>query len=157
MSDIFTYAVFGVIILGIIIVIISFLSINRSGRRISERRQSEEFALRAINATVSEADQTMDDISKMAQKIFDELEDKHQELLFLYNLIEDRKNEETGSSSDTMSTTDAHRKRYENYKNPKLGKIRALYDQGMTEEEIAKTLGIGHGEVKLILSIGKGR
>jgi len=155
-SDIFTYVVFSVIILGIIIVISSYLSINRSGRIISERRQSEEFALRAINATVSEADQIMEDINKMAQKVFDQLEDKHQELLFLYNMIEERKNEEVGTATDTYFT-DGRQKRSENYKNPKLGKIRALYDQGLTEEEIAKTLGLGQGEVKLILSIGKER
>ena len=156
MSDIFTYVVFSIIILGIIIVIFSYLSINRSGRIISERRQSEEFALRAINATVSEADQIMEDINKMAQKVFDQLEDKHQELLFLYNMIEERKNAEVGTVTDTYFT-DARQKRSENYKNPKLGKIRALYDQGLTEEEIAKTLGLGQGEVKLILSIGKER
>ncbi|MDR2648550.1 MAG: hypothetical protein LBB94_02375, partial [Clostridiales bacterium] len=65
-------------------------------------------------------------------------------------------NEEVGPASDIIFS-DTRQKRPDNYKNPKLGKIRALYDQGMTEEEIAKTLGIGQGEVKLILSIGKGR
>jgi len=71
-------------------------------------------------------------------------------------MIEERKNEEAGSASDLIFN-DTRPKRSDSYKNPKLGKIRALYDQGMTEEEIAKTLGIGQGEVKLILSIGKGR
>ena len=156
MSDIFTYVVFAVMVLGIILVIITYSSIKKSGYKINERRQSEEFAIRAINASMSEADQTMEEINKTAKVIFDELEEKHQELLFLYNMIEERKNEEAGSASDLIFN-DTRPKRSDSYKNPKLGKIRALYDQGMTEEEIAKTLGIGQGEVKLILSIGKGR
>jgi len=143
-------------ILGIIIVILTYSSIKQSDHRINERRQSEEFAIRAINASMSEADQAMDEINKTAKTIFDELEEKHQELLFLYNMIEERKNEEIGPASDIIFS-EPRPKRADNYKNPKLGKIRALYDQGMTEEEIAKTLGIGQGEVKLILSIGKGR
>ena len=156
MSDIFTYVVFGLMILGIIIVISSYVGIKQSGYRINERRQSEEFAIRAINASMSEADQTLEEINKTARTIFDELEEKHQELLFPYNMIEERKNEEVGPASDIIFS-ETSPKRSENYKNPKLGKIRALYDQGMTEEEIAKALGIGQGEVKLILSIGKGR
>jgi len=155
-SDIFTYAVFGAIVLGIILVISTFSSIKHSDHKISERRQSEEFAIRAINASMSEADQTMEEINKTAKAIFEELEEKHQELLFLYNMIEERKNEETGSAPEIIFS-EPRPKRADNIKNPKLGKIRALYDQGMTEEEIAKTLGIGQGEVKLILSIGKGR
>jgi DNA-directed RNA polymerase specialized sigma subunit len=155
-SDIFTYVVLGFVILGIIIILVTFSSIKQTGNKINERRQSEEFAIRAISASVSEADQTMEEINKAAQTIFEELEDKHQELLFLYNMIEERKNEEVGPASDIIFS-DTRQKRLDSYKNPKLGKIRALYDQGMTEEEIAKTLGIGQGEVKLILSIGKGR
>ena len=154
--DIFTYAVFGVMVFGIIIVIATYWSLRRSDHKINERRQSEEFAIRAINASVSEADQTMDEINKTAKTIFDELEEKHQELLFLYNMIEERKNEEVGPASDIIFS-EARPKRPDSFKNPKLGKIRTLYDQGMTEEEIARTLGIGQGEVKLILSIGKGR
>ena len=143
-------------VLGIIIVIATFSSIKKTDHRINERRQSEEFAIRAINASVSEANQTMEEINKTAKTIFDELEEKHQELLFLYNMIEERKNEEVGPASDIIFN-EPRPKRPEHFKNPKLGKIRALYDQGMTEEEIARTLGIGQGEVKLILSIGKGR
>ncbi|MDR2650327.1 MAG: hypothetical protein LBB94_11525, partial [Clostridiales bacterium] len=96
MSDIFTYVVLGFVIMGIIIVLFTFSSIKQTGSRINERRQSEEFAIRAINASMSEADQTIEEINKTAQTIFEELEDKHQELLFLYNMIEERKNEEVG-------------------------------------------------------------
>ena len=143
-------------ILGIIIVIVAYSSITHSDHKSHERRQSEEFTIRAINASMSEADQTMEEINRTAKAIFDELEEKHQELLFLYNMIDERKNEEIGPASDIIFS-EPRPKRPESYKNPKLGKIRALYNQGMTEEEIAKTLGIGQGEVKLILSIGKGR
>ena len=143
-------------VLGIIIIFFTFSSLKQSRKKINEQRQSEEFAIRAINASMSEADQTMEEINKTAKRIFEELEDKHQELLFLYNMIEERKNEEIGPASDIVFS-DARHKRPENHKNPKLGKIRALYDQGLSEEEIAKALGIGQGEVKLILSIGKGR
>ena len=156
MSGIFIYFVFGLIVLGIILVIYTYSRIRRSDYKINQRRQSEEFAIRAINASMSEADQTMEEINKTAKSIFDELEEKHQELLFLYNMIEERKNEEVGPASDIVFS-EARPKRSDSLKNPKLGKIRALYDQGMTEEEIARTLGIGQGEVKLILSIGKGR
>jgi len=154
--DTFIYFVLGVMVLGIILVVSTFSSIKRSDNKINERRQSEEFAIRAINASMSEADQTIEEINKTAKTIFDELEEKHQELLFLYNMIEERKNEETRTAPD-ITVSDSRLKRPDNLKNPKLGKIRALYDQGMTEEEIARTLGIGQGEVKLILSIGKGR
>jgi transcription initiation factor IIE alpha subunit len=143
-------------ILGIIVVIYTSVSLKQSGDKLNERRQSEEFALRTINASMSEADHTIEEINNTATQILEELEDKHQELLFLYNMIEDRKKDEFGSVSELTANGD-RLKRSEHFKNPKLNKIRALYDQGMTEEEIAKTLGIGQGEVKLILSIGKGR
>jgi len=156
-SDIFTYVVLGVMVLGIVIVIATYSSIKHSDYKINERRQSEEFAIRAINASMSEADQTMEEINRTAKSIFDEMEEKHQELLFLYNMIEERKNEEVGPASDIIFTEPRPKQRADHLKNPKLGKIKALSDEGLTEEEIARALGIGQGEVKLILSIGKGR
>ena len=150
--DTFTIVTFVVMTVGIVIVIFTFSSLKQARGETSERRQPEELAV----ASISDADHTVEEINNTAAQIFGELDDKHQELLFLYNMIEDRKKDEVGSVSELVAN-DSHTKPTESFKNPKLGKIRALYDQGMTEEEIAKTLGIGQGEVKLILSIGKGR
>ncbi|MDR1913030.1 MAG: hypothetical protein LBQ68_00905 [Clostridiales bacterium] len=132
-------------------ILIAFMSIIQSGARINERRQSEEFAIRAINASMTEADQAIDELNKLARNIFDEIEEKHQELLFLYSMLESHKKD------DTVSEHKESPPKKETYKNPKLGKIRSLFDQGMSEDEIAKTLGIGQGEVKLILSLGRER
>jgi len=136
---------------GIVIVISTFLSLKQIGGQTSEP-QPEELSV----ASIPETDHAIDEINNTGAQILGELDDKHQELLFLYNMIEDRKKDEIGSVSELVAN-DSQIKPSESFKNPKLGKIRALYDQGMTEEEIAKTLGIGQGEVKLILSIGKGR
>jgi DNA-directed RNA polymerase specialized sigma subunit len=143
--------------LGIVIVLITFTSLRQTSGKTSEPNQPEDAAI----ASMTEADNTIDEINNTGAQILGELDDKHQELLFLYNMIEDRKKDEIGSVSEIVAndnqTNPSEEPSMESFKNPKLGKIRDLYDQGMTEEEIAKTLGIGQGEVKLILSIGKGR
>jgi hypothetical protein len=153
---------FAATISGIILVIVSLVMIIRTGRKIKQAKRDDEFAVRAINASIAEVDGAIEELNKTARAIFDELEEKHQELLFLYSMADKKKavgaaNGTEGRSvlvSSSASQTKISRKEA---KNPKLGKIRNLYDQGMSEDEIAKTLGIGVGEVKLILSLGKGR
>jgi hypothetical protein len=136
------------------------------GKKDAKRRKAEDDAIKTLNASIGEADETMAEMQKMSKSLLKEIEDKHEELLFLFSLIEEKKidSEEDASEpapsiieEEAPPTPPETPNRKSSYKNPKLGKIRDLYDKGLSEEEIARALGIGQGEVKLILNLGKGR
>jgi cell division protein FtsN len=141
---IFTYAVFAAVIIGIILVVYAIVSIKKAGAEAEDSAQDPKPSPFDVSLDGAQA---VDDLNNRARDIFNELESKHRELANLYDLIERTKAEEEGAEA----IEEEHPA--ETFKNPKLGKIRVLYDQGMPEDEIAKTLGIGQGEVKLILSL----
>ncbi|MDR1639114.1 MAG: hypothetical protein LBT59_05400 [Clostridiales bacterium] len=146
MSDIFDFLILIAIIVGSILVIAALASMAHDRKNGAERRRAEQEAIHTLNTAVGEADDAVAEMDKMAKSIFKEMEDKHQELLFLFSLIEGKKGE----------VAEKHRAQ-SSLKNPKLGKIQDLYDKGLSVEEIARALAIGQGEVNLILNLGKGR
>ena len=141
--------------------------------------------MRVMDATMSEADTVLAELNDVSKNVFKEIDDKYQELLFLYNLIEDKKKKNaemprseavfeavpqvktTGNKHDDSSNKSKSARKSEGvqqisagaiaaiYKNPKLAEILDLSESGLSVAEIAKKLKLGKGEVELILSLDK--
>jgi hypothetical protein len=152
-SDIFDFVIFFALIIGSCLVAAALASMIAEGKKADGRRQAEQESIKSLNTSLIDADEAMEEMDKLAKSIFKEMEEKHQELLFLFSMIEGKKAEAEESAGERPE----QESRKSGFKNPKLGKIRDLYDKGLAIEEIARALGIGQGEVKLILNLGKGR
>ena len=98
-----------------------------------------------MDTRLKEFDEAFEDaiteMNKIAVLINEEIDEKYKQTLFLYNLMGDK----------------AHAKKEHKYKSiPKANiydKVRELFTGGETITEIAKALGIGQGEVKLIIDL----
>jgi len=117
--------------------------------------------IRAIDVSVKEADEALEELQHMAKSIFVELEGKYQELLFLYNMINEKRKDIAPSydsyagGGETIRQETAAHKQAMVYVHPRKEEIVSLKGKGFTVPEIAKTLDMGQGEVKLILELGK--
>lgn len=117
-----------------------------------------ENIIETLNKSVSEADNYMDEMSKLSEVIFKEMEEKYQELLFLYQMLDDKQASiKSTDKIDVQSKPEAETKNNHTYNNPKLKEINKLKSQGLSYAEIAKQLNMGQGEVKLIAELGKAR
>lgn len=129
-----------------------------------------ENAVTLADKSVEEADKAMEELNKLSQSIFEELEEKYQEILFLYQMLDEKQNEakkDVGtiksasednlkkSSGTTRSGKTKSQSKAEVYTNPKLEEIMKLKQEGMSVSEIAQKLDMGKGEVKLISELGK--
>lgn len=126
-----------------------------------------------LNVAIEDADGAINELNGLCSNAFDEFEEKYQELLFLYQMIEEKKNnsslnikvdnentkaEKKSAKEKTVSSKKNENKtRKSNYANPKLSDILKLQKQGLSIAEIAKELNMGQGEVKLIAELGKER
>ncbi len=120
-----------------------------------------ENTVKTIDNSLTEADKAAEELSDLSKNIFQEFEGKYQELLFLYNLIDEKKKEIMSSGEKTeheayesavdlvVSDSTPRMK----FKNPKLKEIMELKKSGMSDENIAKSLNMGSGEVKLIMGL----
>ena len=125
-----------------------------------------ENKLKAIDSSVADADNAIGELSEMSSSMFKELEEKYQELLFLYNLLDEKKSEilPGGNRGKNVKVAEPENINVlinditsKGYKNPKLKEIKELKDGGLSIAQIAKKLNMGQGEVSLILELGKGR
>ncbi len=171
------------VVIGITIMVFSFISLS------IDKKNQPEIDMETINATkifepalnkieglmsqakndsdktLEEIDKTMDELNNTSKAIFAELEEKYQELLFLYSLIDEKKNEVANLYKNTdFKIKDSQNempevviKEAKVFKNPRLKEIEELKNQGLSISEIAKKLNIGQGEVKLILELEKVR
>ena len=124
------------------------------------------------------ADNTADEIYKLSQDVVSEIDDKYQQLLYLYNMIDEKAakldtagvidvrigdgtlltaQNESQKAKEAMKAIVGEKginpgKMHEKYKD-----IFELHSKGSDIAEIARTLNIGQGEVKLVLELGKGR
>ncbi len=111
-----------------------------------------------------EADEAINELTSMSKEIFEELDGKYQELLFLYNLIDSKKAPDTTVPGVDVKISDeavlpakfdlkVDNSTKTMFKNPKLRRIMELYAQGLSEGDIAKEMNIGQGELKIILDL----
>jgi len=151
--DFFVYMIVIMLIIGGILVVAASLGFGKStddNKDIAEK-------LDALETTVSEADETMTELNDMTKSAMKEFDAKYQELLFLYNLIDEKQknvNEMPRAVIERKSvdvTIDDSKKMAVN---PKFANVLEMYRGGENIEEIAKQLDMGKGEVGLIISLG---
>ena len=122
--------------------------------------------LKFMEASIDEIDKTMDELHETSKHIFDEMEGKYKELLLLYSLIEEKKKEVANLHSikptdykpgETLTTgrSETDELPVMTLSSPNIRKVRQLQEEGLSLEDTAKRLGIGKGEVKLMLDLGK--
>ena len=107
-----------------------------------------------IDARLKEFDEIFEEavteINKIAALIDNEINEKYRTILFIYNLMEDKAMQPVETKEEP--------KEPENPPEPVskasiYDKARELFTEGQTVTEIAKTLGIGQGEVQLIIDL----
>lgn len=120
-----------------------------------------------INRSVSEADGAIEQLNSLSESIFKEFDEKYQELLFLYQMIQEKKQavlmnnsfidipDETEIYPEVSNPGKLSKKIV--YDNPKLDEIQKLSNEGLSLAQISKKLNMGQGEVKLIMELGKTR
>lgn len=109
-----------------------------------------------VNKLMEDADLAVNQINDLANDIFQEFEEKYQQMLFLYQLIDDKI--QSMESKVDKEVDNSYESSFDyNYSNPKLNEIKEMYQKGMSISEISKTLDMGQGEVKLIMELGKMR
>ncbi|MCL2852762.1 MAG: hypothetical protein FWE20_06990 [Defluviitaleaceae bacterium] len=122
--------------------------------------------LKFMESSIDEIDKTMDELHETSKHIFEEMENKYKELLLLYSLIEEKKKELADLHSikptdykpgETLKTAspEADELPAIALSSPNIRKVRQLQQEGLSLEDTAKRLGIGKGEVKLMLDLGK--
>jgi len=161
--DFFTYMLGLSFLVGAGFIIYSL--INFHGPRPQSEAEPAAYArledkLEAFDATLSEADSTLAELDDKSKSVLRELDDKYKELLFLYNMIDDKKAMQTGGNP--LPTAPAPRvdvvvddRTKRRLQSPRLQKILELQASGLNVSEIAKKMGMGKGEVNLILELGK--
>lgn len=172
------------LVMSMILAITLFVVITlylRNRKRI--REENEENGKKAISlAQVDEAaDAALQEINKTSRLVLDEIEERYQSMLFLYNLLEEKKKEVTAlveqakeeakaSSTARASVKSKATMPIAGYKamplpsvpassprvsgNARHEKVRALYREGMSIADIAKQMKAGQAEVHLILNVG---
>ena len=153
------------ILIGIVIAVFSCFAMVASGSGYTPSNAGNyievDNTIRALDASIQEADSQMEEMEKLAASVFEELEGKYQELLFLYGLIDEKKKEASALYAQKVvplpvGAVRAEEKRERILLNsPNAKKILDMRDQGMDVMQIAKKLGMGQGEVKLILELSK--
>ncbi|MCL2664423.1 MAG: hypothetical protein FWE82_02310 [Defluviitaleaceae bacterium] len=153
--------VFVTLIAGLILVAAAFIGIMYA-RKKSEDKADE--ATDTLNAALREFDsaygETIREFNGTAKIITDELEEKYKSLLFLYNLIDDKKKEIDSIKTETPAPADAARPaaakpRIKPRPHPKQEEICRLHDSGTPVADIAQKLNMGKGEVQLIIDFDK--
>jgi len=132
---------------GILLVAISFFIQGRA------KNDGADGVIKNIGASIEEADSAAEELHKLAGSVMEELDNKYQELLFLYNLIDEKKKE---SRADHVGAAVKKEKPpRKTLAHPRQQEIMSLVNGGSTVAEIAKKLGMGQGEVSLILELGR--
>ena len=153
------------VITGIVVVIIALFGMARGGR---SGGRSDDGALKKVEDSIKEADEAVEELNKVAGSVMAELEGKYKEVLFLYNLIDEKKQElysqygnknaekpARPAQSAVRSTTGARQRK--DIHHPMKNEILKLHEMKTPVADIAKTLGIGQGEVSLVLELmGRG-
>jgi hypothetical protein len=152
---------------GVVLIIWSFIISKETDQQtnISDLENYEEYQSR-----VDEINQNIIELNEYSEFAKSELDVKHKELLFLYQLINEKVKEleiyksGNGITSNTVIETqissinqDAERANYhsKHHMENHNKRIIELSEQGYPTAEIAKMLDIGQGQVKLVLNLYK--
>ena len=107
-------------------------------------------------------------ISEYSDTVMENMNKTHNEIMFLYNMLNDKHTELTGLATDLQKIA-ANKVETKEQEVPVLkkeeepeteenhtGRILEMRKKGMQSVEIAKALGVGLGEVNLVLGLYKG-
>jgi len=136
---------------------------NLSDDSLRDQDVLPETMLKRMEDHLSEIDKTLEDFHSTANTAIAELDDKYQEMLFLYSLIDDKKkevmdiynNEPKPAQKTPAKPRQAPEKNRASH--PRRKDILNLSKQGLSVAEIAQELNVGQDMVSLILEMGKAR
>jgi hypothetical protein len=167
------FLIFSLFFIGVCFIVYSVIKFKPAESQ-STQPPSEE-TLEKLEAATADADHALEELSKLSQNIFDEITAKYKELLYLYQLIEQKQggmHDSTLVQSHTLNhshhikpvapTSTSTEQEQQNFMavfnstNLKHNEIQQLYKKGMSISDIAKALNIGQGEVSLVIQMGKG-
>ncbi|MFV0504053.1 MAG: DUF6115 domain-containing protein [Lachnospirales bacterium] len=141
------------IFIGISFVVIGGI-INKREKKDNDilyKNMSETFDL--VNVLFNDVQDESNNFNELAESVFNEMEEKQSELQHLYNMIRETK-EQYGEVKPSVDAPKINEKVAKPTLNtPKARKIYEFADSGMTNEEIAKKLRIGKGEVELLQNL----
>ena len=150
---------FTAVVIGVAVVVVTLVSI---GRIVNKGAGRNDTALKNVEDSIKEADEAAEELNKLAGSVLEELDKKYQEVLFLYNLIDEKKKElaaqykNQGLARPNEGPADVTG-RDNKINHPKKREILELHKMNAPVADIAKTLGVGQGEVKLVLGLtGRG-
>jgi hypothetical protein len=162
---------------------IIFSVINFHGEKQGETSELAETMsidrkLTEFDTTIRDADDVYNNLGSLSRDVFKEFDAKYQEMLFLYNLIDDKKKEladigeikkeppraevkaETVTESEPeppktnkKAAKAAAKSVPSSHMNPKYEQVMALKKEGLSVTEIAKRLKMGKGEVMLLFNL----
>lgn len=148
------------LLFGVVIAVISALKIMNENN--NDENLQVNNAINALNIATKEADDAMNELDKFSKTVFLEMENKYQEILYLYSSLEEKKQEILTFKKDELHKSEGHnnldnlKTKFKNL-NPKSQEIMKLYTDGLGASEIAKDLKMGIGEVKLIIELVRDR
>jgi uncharacterized protein YneR len=161
--DFFLFILVLMLIVGGVFIVFAGLGFGGS-QDVPEEKKEDALAQKmdALNNYVSEADEAITELNDMSKNIFREFDSKYQELLFLYNLIEQKQKNidkvpfgaEYTQRLDSEAAVPNDKRRADI--NPKFANVLELHSGGNSIEEIAKQLNMGKGEISLILNLTGG-
>lgn len=154
-------------VLGIFLMVFTLIRFGRDDKKTESTSHYEmDNNIKAINSSLEEAEKAVEELNKFAETVLSDIDDKYQELLFIYNLIDEKKNEVVRLYGDHDTTKPVEQmvkikpKAGKDPKmsiNPRYDEIISMHENGMSVSEISKALDIGQGEIKLILELSRAR
>ena len=164
--DFFVYVLIVMMVIGACLVVYGAFFGNKKEGSAEEVDELVTLAqkLNSLESTVFEADEAANILDDMTKSVFKEFDSKYQEMLFLYNLIDEKQKKLVGAGQKVDVVAGISSKPLEkgtialqNQKitiNPKYANVLELNDKGKSIEEIARQLNMGKGQVALILNLG---
>ena len=136
--------------------------VNRQMKNANERvedsieqviEEAHEITKRAME---KESNEKIMAISEYSNTVIDSMNKTHDEILFLYSMLNDKHAELTGLASQLQQAGNASRSMLADDGLNHNEKILRLHQQGYTDVEVARTLGLGLGEVRLVIGLFRG-
>ncbi len=157
------------VIIGIVLVIVSLILGAKKTESIQSDNDSTTEKQNELIKVIEDADDAIEQLNSISKSIFEEQEQKYQELLYLYQIIDNKKQELLNIKIPTTAFENSSNKnikddsKADDIKNIKLNfpsnpihnKIVSLYNSGKSITQIAQQLNIGQGEVDLVLELNK--
>jgi DNA-binding NarL/FixJ family response regulator len=142
--NVFNIFLLASIILGIALMSFSlYMYFTDKGRR----WVSADNTIKALELSIEEMNRTMEEFGAASRAVFRQLEEKRIEVQKLYSLAGEKK-----GATIPLGILSAEP---ENPGDPRAEDVFLLKNKGLSVQDIAKKLGMGQGEVRLILELGK--